>query len=364
MLDHRGGLNLASALLLALACTFTGADATTLTSVELRQDSDAAREDVVLTFEPAVPDIDVRNEPSGIRVSIPSTTTAVVVDPPLVLSGSEGGVELVLGRAGATLDGLVLQGTTVTLRVTRGVLTDEAARYQLGIGDIVTVSVYREPDLSGDFPVLQDGAILMPLIGAVPAAGTDVSDLAVRIRTMLSDYLVDPQVRAGVKEYQSQFVVITGAVAVASRVALRPGMTLKAVLSEAGVALGGGQSAILTRTGGDAIELSIADLDRPDAPLPRDGDVLTIQDPDTFFVSGEVRRPGRYSFVPGLTLQQALVLAEGLTEWASKKGIRIQRQADGETVDEVVNLQKIQDRKIPDPELRPGDLIVVRRRIM
>jgi len=364
MLGHRGGLNLASALLLTLASTFVGADSATLTNVEVRQDAGRAREDLVLTFESAVPDLDVRKEPSGIRVSLPSTAAVAVADEPLRLSRSDDGVDLVLDRPGAILDGLVIQGSTVIIRVTRSVFTDEGARYRLGIGDVVTVSVYREPDLSGDFPILQDGAILMPLVGAVPAAGTDVSDLAVRIRTMLSDYLVDPQVRAGVKEYQSQFVVITGAVATARRVPLRPGMTLKAVLSEAGVALGGGQGAVLTRSDGDAIELSIADLDRADAPLPRDGDVLTIQDPDTFFISGEVRRPGRYSYLPGLTLQQALVLAEGLTEWASRKEIRIQRQVGGEMVDEVVNLKKVQERKIPDPELRPGDLVVVRRRIL
>jgi polysaccharide export outer membrane protein len=110
--------------------------------------------------------------------------------------------------------------------------------------------------------------------------------------------------------------------------------------------------------------LSVSDLDSSEAPLPRDGDVLTVKEPHVIFVSGEVRRPGKYFYSEGLTLQHALTLAEGLTEWASKKEVRIQRRDGEQTVDEVVNLKKVEDRKIPDPELRPGDLIIVRRRLL
>jgi polysaccharide biosynthesis/export protein VpsN len=40
-----------------------------------------------------------------------------------------------------------------------------------------------------------------------------------------------------------------------------------------------------------------------------------------FFVNGEVKKDGAYPFQPGLTVQQAISIAGGLTERASKKNI-------------------------------------------
>ena len=45
-----------------------------------------------------------------------------------------------------------------------------------------------------------------------------------------------------------------------------------------------------------------------------------------FFVHGEVRRPGGFSFEPGLTLEKAVALAGGFTERASRKEVEVIRE--------------------------------------
>ncbi|SHI26570.1 polysaccharide biosynthesis/export family protein [Ferrimonas marina] len=44
-----------------------------------------------------------------------------------------------------------------------------------------------------------------------------------------------------------------------------------------------------------------------------------------FFINGQVREPGGYPFQPGLTVRQAIAIAGGLTERASRSGMTLTR---------------------------------------
>ncbi|MDP2620792.1 MAG: polysaccharide biosynthesis/export family protein [Hyphomicrobiales bacterium] len=46
--------------------------------------------------------------------------------------------------------------------------------YVLGIGDLLRISLYQRPDLSGEFRVREDGRISLPLLGLIPVAGKDL----------------------------------------------------------------------------------------------------------------------------------------------------------------------------------------------
>lgn len=48
-----------------------------------------------------------------------------------------------------------------------------------------------------------------------------------------------------------------------------------------------------------------------------------------FYVNGEVKRPGSYSFHPGLTVDRAISIAGGFTERASKNKIFVERNTSG-----------------------------------
>lgn len=69
-----------------------------------------------------------------------------------------------------------------------------------------------------------------------------------------------------------------------------------------------------------------------------------------FFISGEVRAPGGYTFQPGLTLRRAVALAGGLTERASISRITIIRDQDPKRTSEKATL---------DTLVMPGDSITI-----
>lgn len=69
--------------------------------------------------------------------------------------------------------------------------------YRLGAGDGIKVTVYDEPDLSGNFVVDGDGQITMSLIGQVEVGGLTLSEASNKLEVKLKDgWLRDPKVTA------------------------------------------------------------------------------------------------------------------------------------------------------------------------
>ena len=72
------------------------------------------------------------------------------------------------------------------------------------------------------------------------------------------------------------------------------------------------------------------------------------------FVMGEVGRPGQYSYVPGMTAQNAVAIAGGFTSRASQKDVDVTRKING---------QVITGRSIISTPVMAGDTIYVRERL-
>jgi protein involved in polysaccharide export with SLBB domain len=87
-----------------------------------------------------------------------------------------------------------------------GVGTD--ANYTLGTGDKLKVTVYGEPDLSGDFVVDGSGQVGMPLVGQVKAAGLTIHEFVAEVTASLSQgYLKDPKVSVEVENFRPFFIL-------------------------------------------------------------------------------------------------------------------------------------------------------------
>ncbi|MGH7627583.1 MAG: polysaccharide biosynthesis/export family protein [Gemmatimonadaceae bacterium] len=61
-------------------------------------------------------------------------------------------------------------------------------------GDVVRITVWRNPELSGDFPVGVNGALRQPLYQQVPVAGVPIPEVEQRLKTFLSQYQSNPDV--------------------------------------------------------------------------------------------------------------------------------------------------------------------------
>ena len=79
----------------------------------------------------------------------------------------------------------------------------------------------------------------------------------------------------------------------------------------------------------------------------------------TVSVEGEVALPGVYEIQPGQTLLSALAMARSPTQTAKLDQILIFRQIDGQRAGARFDLVAIRSGQADDPELLPGDVIVV-----
>jgi protein involved in polysaccharide export with SLBB domain len=152
-----------------------------------------------------------------------------------------------------------------------------ASGYRLGSGDQVRITVYGQPELTGEYAIDGTGTLSFPLIGQVEAGGLGAGDLEKALIARLHpNYLKNPSISVEVMTY------------------------------------------------------------RP------------------FYIVGEVRTPGSYSYVSGMTVLNAVALAGGFTYRAREGDFYVMRQnADG---------RKGRLTAAPDSPVLPGDVITVRER--
>lgn len=84
--------------------------------------------------------------------------------------------------------------------------------YIIGPDDILTVTFWRDKDLSGDVVVRPDGKISLPLLNDVQAAGLTPLQLRDNLVQAAQRFLEDPNATVVVKQINSRRVYITGQV--------------------------------------------------------------------------------------------------------------------------------------------------------
>ena len=132
-------------------------------------------------------------------------------------------------------------------------------------GDMVRVTVWRKPELSGDFRVLADGSIAHPLYQAINVSGMSMPALTARLREFLATYEQNPQV---VVEPMLQ-VAVGGEVRTPNLVALPVGTTVGQAIAQAGGAgeRGNLRKVRLVRDGREQ-RLDLTDLGTNAATMP------------------------------------------------------------------------------------------------
>lgn len=106
--------------------------------------------------------------------------------------------------------------------------------YVIGAQDVLSISVWKDPELTQTVPVRPDGKISLPLLNDVQAAGLTPTQLKDQITEGLKKYVTDPIVTVIVTQINSQRVYITGEVAHPGAFPLLPGMTILQALSSSG----------------------------------------------------------------------------------------------------------------------------------
>ena len=85
--------------------------------------------------------------------------------------------------------------------------------YIIGSDDVLTINVWKEPEMSKTVPVRPDGMISLPLLGEMQARGLTPIQLQDQISDMLKKFMSDPQVTVIVSQVNSMTFNIVGQVA-------------------------------------------------------------------------------------------------------------------------------------------------------
>lgn len=93
-----------------------------------------------------------------------------------------------------------------------GTSATSKADYVIGPGDLLSINVMNEQEVSGKVPVRPDGMITVPLIGDVQASGLTPDKLQASITKKLTDYVKDPSVTVVVEEMNSRQFNVLGKV--------------------------------------------------------------------------------------------------------------------------------------------------------
>lgn len=164
--------------------------------------------------------------------------------------------------------------------------------YIIGAGDSLSIIVWRNPELSGSYPVRPDGKVSSPLVDELVAQGKTSIELARDIEKKLATYVRDPIVTVIVGGFVGPFSQQIRVIGEATRPQALPFRQKMSVL-DVMIAVGGltdfadGNRAVLQRTseGGKQYVVRLKDLiKRGDTSANvemRPGDILII--PQSFF---------------------------------------------------------------------------------
>lgn len=286
-------------------------------------------------------------------------------------------VRVDLKIASGVVDRIEVGASGVVVRMRRRYVETAATgagrddEYRLGAEDKLQVAINGDPKLTQNLILDADGRASFPLVGVVAVGGLTVRQASERLTELLArDYLVDPRVDLQIVEYKSQWVMVTGEVGKPGRVPLRGGATLKDALADAdGMTVGAGDEIVISRDAEDGkgkvqIPVDRSAFERAEINPPlKTGDIVNVAARPYVYVNGEVRSPGKYPLERGMTLLKAISTAGSLTEWASEKGVQIISEG-AKQQKRTYSLREIRDLKTPDPALKGGDVVYVKRRFL
>lgn len=254
--------------------------------------------------------------------------------------------------------------------------------YEIGPQDILRVTVYGHEDLTQTVLVQPDGTFIFPLIGRVKASEMTPAALERKVTILLAQgFIRSPQVTVVVQEYRSKSVFVVGEVARPGTYPLSGNMSLVEVLGKAGPLTGNAAAEVIVvrplaevtgpvlptdvaesesdpeKKRAEVIRVNIRDIQAGELEKNlalKPNDTVFVPQAPKVFVSGEVRNPGAYPFIPGTTVRQAVSLAGGFTQDGSQGRIRVVREVEGKTKEVKIKL---------DEPIQPGDTIVVKAKL-
>jgi polysaccharide export outer membrane protein len=236
--------------------------------------------------------------------------------------------------------------------------------FQLGPGDLITITVFLQPEYQSTVRVDLDGNVKLPFIGSVNLKGLTVRAAQTLIADRLreGEFYRHPEVTIKVLDTVNSTVTITGEVQRIVPVSTQ--RSLKDVLLTAGglpanashtikIVRPGLTEPIVVNLGTD-----LASSDTANVPVyPHD--FIQISRASVVYVLGAFARQGSVPLdqAAPLTLLQLAALSGGINFEGSYKDLRLIRTVGTERKVVDVDIKKVRDGKAPDPVLQANDIL-------
>ncbi len=250
----------------------------------------------------------------------------------------------------------------------------------LGPGDVLTLGIYGEPDLTlKAVPISPDGRISYLEAHDIVAAGLTVDELRDRLNQELGKVRREPQVIVVPVAYQSKKYYVLGKVAQRGVFTLdRPTTLLEAVAQARGIETGMSADRTLVELadlshsfiarGGHKLPVDFeklfnhGDLSQNIALEPNDYIYFPAAETQEVYVLGYVDRPGAYSFTGTIGSLGAVAARGGFTDDAFKQRLLVIRGSLQHPETFVVDAADVLSGRTPDVKLQPHDIVYVSRR--
>jgi polysaccharide export outer membrane protein len=129
----------------------------------------------------------------------------------MFFAGSLGAQTQVASQSGGqSLVAADISAVTKPASTTAGKPHDDG--FVIGNGDVLNISIWKQPDLSRSVPVRSDGRISLPLIGELQAAGQTPLKLEAELTSKYQPYLAEPEITVIVEQINSEKFNILGRV--------------------------------------------------------------------------------------------------------------------------------------------------------
>jgi polysaccharide export outer membrane protein len=281
--------------------------------------------------------------------------------------------------------------------------------YKLAPSDVIEVIVEDAPELSVNYKINASGNIPLRFLGTTNVAGMTTEEVGKLITDGLrTRYLRDPKVYVTVKQYNSRSFFIQGAVKTPGVYVIAGHPSLFRLITIAGgLQENHGSTAYIFRetkakpekleTGGqnnltgenNRMKEIVDNAKGTDSSTQIEGeadyelitaniggilrgrlnnniiiqpsDVVYVPPADVFYVAGEVRAPGQYQLKQGITLRQAISLAQGAHFKAKlDKGVIFREDPmSGKFTEVPVDIGAVLNGKAQDMPILPNDVIWV-----
>jgi len=239
----------------------------------------------------------------------------------------------------------------------------------IGAGDLVEMSVFDTPELSGKLRVSNTGDVILPLVGIFHLQGLKAGEAQALIRQRFIDggFVKDPQVTLFISEYASQNVSVVGEV---HKPGIYPAFGEHRLLDYLSLAEGLTPLAATTIAithRGHASQPQRVKMTAGAAPQPEDnpeilpGDTIFVERTGFIYVVGDVTHPGGFPMDHDghLTIMQAVALAQGTNPTAARGSARLIRTTLQGRQEIPIDLKKILRFKEIDLAMQDNDILFV-----